>query len=311
MTMSDGLGDRAEPGRRLPYTAHGGSAWDLGIDPRTRANALEAMHGEAFANVAYRAYAAQAMREDLPRAAAAFRWAGRQEFREHFTGEARLIRFVGGDADNLRTAMAGEVEEATHLYPRFASEAREDGDLNAARLFSEIARDEAAHGRDFAQALKAVTDPSGHTAFPPGPTARPVEIPAGAPQVSSSRTLRNLRSAMHGEAFASAAYTLYAEHALAHRRPRVARLFLRTALVERAEHFAEQAVLAGLVRGTRTNLRTAIADETAEATGTYPRFAREARAAGDLAAARLFRHIGRDEARHARVFRRVPAGLRS
>ncbi|HEX6471550.1 MAG TPA: ferritin family protein [Streptosporangiaceae bacterium] len=282
-----------------------------GIDPRTRANALEAMHGEAFAGVAYQAYAAQAMREGLPRAAAAFRWAGRQELREHFTGEAGVIRFVGGDADNLRTAMAGETEEATHLYPRFAREAAEDGDLNAARLFSEIAQDEAAHGRDFAAALEAITDPSGHTGFPPGPTAQPHEIPAGGPQVSSSRTLRNLQAAMRGEAFASAAYTLYAEHALAHGRPRVARLFLRTALVERTEHFAEQAVLAGLVRDTRTDLRVAIAGETAEATEMYPRFAREAWAAGDLAAARLFRHIGREEARHAGVFSRVLGGLRT
>ncbi|HEU5156506.1 MAG TPA: ferritin family protein [Streptosporangiaceae bacterium] len=280
------------------------------VHPSTRANALEAMHGEAFANVAYGAYAAQAVRERLPRAAWVFRWAASVELREHFTEEAELIHLVRGDAANLRTAIAGETEEATHMYPRFAAEARADHDFAAARLFSEIAADEAAHARDFAKALAAITRPSQHLAVPAGPTARPRSIRPGGPLVSSDRTLRNLRTAMRGEAFASAAYVRYAGHARAEGHPRVATLFLRTALVERTEHFAEEAILAGLVGDTRANLRTAIAGETEEATRMYPRFGGEARAVGDLDAARLFTEIAHDEAGHARAFHRVLVGPR-
>lgn len=133
-------------------------------------------------------------------------------------------------------------------------------------------------------------------------------IPAGTPSVSEA-TLANLLTAMHGEAFAYAKYTLYAEHAQATHQPELAALFNRTAQVELTEHFAEEATLAGLVRDTRTNLATSISGETYEATVMYPTYAAQAAAVGDKTAARVLRHNGRDEAQHARAFTRVLVGL--
>ncbi|RFU37728.1 rubrerythrin family protein [Actinomadura logoneensis] len=258
------------------------------------------MHGEAMAHASYHFRAAQAGHQRLRRTQALFDRTARTELHDHFTKEARLVHFVHSDVANLRESIRGEIEEATHLYPRFAAEARRDHDGNAARAFGEFARDEKRHARAFLKALHALTHGRGR--IPAGPRAHPVTVVAGRPRVHSARTLRNLETAMRGEAFAHAKYTLYAEHA-GGRRPALAALFRRTAAVELTEHFAEQAKLAGAVHDTADNLRRSIAGETYEATRMYPGFARTARAEGDGRAARLFSEIARDEAAHARAFR--------
>ena len=184
-----------------------------------------------------------------------------------------------------------------------------DGCTPAANLFSEIARDEALHRRDYATALRAVTNPRSGTVIPTGERVPAVPVPAGTPKCGG-KTLANLGTAMRGEAFANAKYTLYANRARASGQPRVATLFENAAHQELNEHFAEEAALAGLVRDNAANLRTAMAGERAEATTTYPGYARQAAAVGDTAAARLFREIARDEARHARTFAQALGGLR-
>ncbi|WP_207394064.1 ferritin family protein [Actinomadura formosensis] len=269
---------------------------------KTRRNTLTAMHGEAMAHASYHFYAQQAGREGLGKVRVLFAKTAHTELHDHFTGEAGLIHFVRGDAANLRESIRGEREEATYMYPRFAREAWQDKDYNAARLFMEIARDEKRHARQFEKALYAITYHRGR--IPEGFAPEPVEVPAGKPKVRSARTLRNLETAMRGEAFANAKYTLYAEHAEA-RSPELARLFQRAAAVELTEHFAGEAVLAGLVHRTADNLRRSIAGETYEATTMYPEFARVARAEGDCKAAELFTEIAGDEAAHARAFLRA------
>jgi rubrerythrin len=83
-------------------------------------------------------------------------------------------------------------------------------------------------------------------------------------------------------------YILYAKHASAQGNPALARLFTANATAELQEHFAEQAILAGLVGTTRSNLEKAIAGERHESQTMYPTFAKRAEAAGDTAAARVF-----------------------
>ena len=83
---------------------------------------------------------------------------------------------------------------------------------------------------------------------------------------------------------------------------RLAGLWQRIADVELLEHFAEAATLAGLVGETPANLRDAITGEIDEATNLYITDARQASAAGDHAAARLFAELARDEAQHALRF---------
>ncbi|GGQ10341.1 ferritin family protein [Streptosporangium pseudovulgare] len=273
-----------------------------GVSAPTRADLMKAIQGEAFAYAKYRAYAAQAGRENLPDVQALYERVAHVELHEHLAEQAKLAGLAGDDAADLRAAISGESCEAKTTYPRFAARARVAGDRDAARLFSEIAGDEAGHRTRFAQALRALEHPSSGASIPVGPVARPVDIPEGSPQVSS-RTLEDLRAAMRGEALAHARYGLYAEHARANGRPRLAMLFEHAAQVELTEHFAEEARLAGLVRSTAANLCESAAGETAEGTDMYPGYARQAAAAGDRAAAERFSEIARDELRHAREFK--------
>ena len=81
----------------------------------------------------------------------------------------------------------------------------------------------------------------------------------------------------------------------------VAKLFSGTAQVELREHFAGEAVLAGLVGTNAANLRDAIKGETDEHTTMYPNFAKQA-TKNCTAAAELFTEIAADEGGHAAAF---------
>lgn len=118
----------------------------------------------------------------------------------------------------------------------------------------------------------------------------------------SAKTAENLSSAMHGEAFAFAKYTLYAEQAREHGNEELANLFTETAKTERLEHFAEEAKLLGLVGSDVDNLRDSIKGETWEFEHMYPDFASQAKVAGDAAAAARFKEISEDEGRHRDAF---------
>ena len=83
----------------------------------------------------------------------------------------------------------------------------------------------------------------------------------------------------------------------------IARLFSGTAKVELREHFAGEAVLAGLVGTNAANLRDAITGETYEHTTMYPGFAKQATKDRCPAAAKLFTEIAGDEGNHAAAFR--------
>ena len=78
------------------------------------------------------------------------------------------------------------------------------------------------------------------------------------------KTLDNLSTAMHGEAFAYVKYLLYAEHARKSGNKELADLFEKTANTERFEHFAEEAQLSGLVGNDADNLNDAIKGESYE-----------------------------------------------
>jgi rubrerythrin len=119
----------------------------------------------------------------------------------------------------------------------------------------------------------------------------------------SPKTMENLSTAMHGEAFAYAKYEMFAEHARKEGNTALADLFDKTAKVEHLEHFREHAELAGLVGSDQANLKDAIKGESYETETMYPNFAKEAQAAGDQAAANRFTEIGKDEAGHRDAFR--------
>lgn len=265
----------------------------------TTANALTAMHGEAFAYAKYTAFAGEAARNGSPSISALFTRTAKVELTEHFADEAVIAGLVGSDASNLADAIAGETYEATTMYPEFATQAAADGCTVAAELFTEIAADEADHAAAYTQALASLTDPN--VAVPAAPAVDPVTILASAP-ACSGQTQTNLEDAMHVEAFAQATYRLYADHAQQSDLPALAALFRGIAQVELREHLAGEAVLAGLVGTNEANLKAAIAGETYEATTMYPDFAAQARAVGDDEAAQVFWKAGRQESSHASAF---------
>jgi rubrerythrin len=268
----------------------------------TRANALSAMHGEAFAHAKYLAYAIQAQQAGRTQAAQDFTNAAQTEHMDHFAREADLIGLGSDIMANLRDAINGETNESNTMYPGFAKQATADNDPAAASAFSEIGGDEATHAKDFQTALNAVSNPGSGASIPAGTTPAPVAIKAGPPQ-SAGTTLANLRTAMHGEAFAYAKYMRYADQARRDGNPAVAQLFTNTANVELNEHFAMLATLAGLVAtDTNANLQDAINGEQHEADIMYPDYARQADQAGNPQAANLFQEIAGDEKTHQQTF---------
>jgi rubrerythrin len=123
------------------------------------------------------------------------------------------------------------------------------------------------------------------------------------------KTLNNLSTAMHGEAFAYLKYLLYAEHARKSDNKELADLFEKTANTERLEHFAEEAQLAGLVGSDADNLRDAITGESYEIDTMHLEFAQKAKLAGDTSAADRFEEIRHEEMGHRDAFKIALAKL--
>jgi rubrerythrin len=56
--------------------------------------------------------------------------------------------------ENLQAAIDGEVDEHRRLYPGFASQARQAGDIDAAERFQELGADEHRHADALRQELE-------------------------------------------------------------------------------------------------------------------------------------------------------------
>ena len=116
-----------------------------------------------------------------------------------------------------------------------------------------------------------------------------------------AQTYDNVLTAMRGEAVAHARYLLFAAAARRRGEPRLASMFEGIAAVELQEHFSELGELAGLVGTESDNIRTAILDENREVEVTYPLFAEQARAAGEVTVAERFEEMAEDELEHAKT----------
>jgi rubrerythrin len=277
-----------------------------GIAASTKANLLDAMHGEAKARASYLAYAAQARREGRRTVAKLFTATAGVELNDHFALEAGYVGLVGSNEANLKDAIAGEDYETTTMYPGFEADAKAQGDTTAAALFHEIAADEATHRDLFKQALGAL-DGKGKAPAPPAVDA--VGVHAG-PARSNGKTLANLKAAMGGESFASAKYLAYAKHAQTTGHPELAKLFIALSNVELKEHFNAEAGFAGLVGSSRANLATAATGENYEARTMYPGFAAKAKVLGDGDVASTLTEIAGDEATHRDAFRKARRSIR-
>ena len=115
------------------------------MQSRTRFNVEAALAGEAMAALRYQLFADVARAEGHEMIAELFAVAALRERREHFRELATLAGLVGSTRQNLRAAIAGEVTEHRSLYPRFASQAQQDGEAEVAERFRALGEEEHAH----------------------------------------------------------------------------------------------------------------------------------------------------------------------
>lgn len=118
---------------------------------KTKENLKAAFEGESQARNKYTYFAKVAKKEGYHYIAKLFEETADNESR-HAKDEFVMLGGLGDTAANLKEAMDGEHYETVTMYPDFAKDAEEEGDMKAAALFKMIARVEE-HHRDRYQKL--------------------------------------------------------------------------------------------------------------------------------------------------------------
>ena len=128
---------------------------------KTIENLKAAFAGESQANRRYLYFAQKADVEGYNDVAAVFRSTaegetghahGHLEFMEG-VGDPATGLPIGGTADNLKAAIAGETHEYTDMYPGMAKAARGEGFEEIADWFETLAKAERSHANRFQKAL--------------------------------------------------------------------------------------------------------------------------------------------------------------
>ena len=94
-----------------------------------------AFAGESQANRKYLAFAAKADQEGYPQVARLFRAAAESET-IHAHNYLRALKGIGGTAQNLQAAIAGETHEFKEMYPEMIEAAQAEKNKEAERTFS-------------------------------------------------------------------------------------------------------------------------------------------------------------------------------
>jgi rubrerythrin len=126
---------------------------------RTEANLLAAFAGESQARNKYTYFAGKAKKEGYEKIAEIFLETAENE-KEHAKIWFKLLHEgeVPGTAQNLKDAAAGEHEEWTDMYARFAEIAKAEGFDKIAFLFAEVGKIEKAHEERYLALLKQVEE---------------------------------------------------------------------------------------------------------------------------------------------------------
>ncbi len=111
---------------------------------KTEQNLKAAFAGESQARNKYDYYAKVARKEGYHYVAKFFEETALNE-KQHAKDEFKLLKGIGDTRANLQAAIEGEHYETIEMYPTFAREAEEEGQSDAARLFTQIAKVEAQH----------------------------------------------------------------------------------------------------------------------------------------------------------------------
>lgn len=124
---------------------------------KTEKNLLTAFAGESQARNKYTYFAKIARKEGYEQIAAIFEETAGNE-KEHAKLEFKYLEGIGNTIDNLKAAISGECYEWTDMYPSFAETAREEGFLDIAKTFEEIAKAEKAHETRYQKLLRNVEE---------------------------------------------------------------------------------------------------------------------------------------------------------
>ena len=124
---------------------------------KTTENLKAAFAGESQARNMYTFFAKVARKEGYHYIAKIFEETAENEER-HAKDHFKLLNGLGDTAANLQEAINGENYETTDMYPTFAKEAEEEGNLEAAILFKQIAKVEAHHRDRYQRCLDMLKD---------------------------------------------------------------------------------------------------------------------------------------------------------
>lgn len=119
---------------------------------KTAANLAYAFSGESQARNKYDYFASQAKKEGYEQIAALFQETASNE-KEHAKLWFKHLGGIGNTAANLLAAAAGEHEEWTEMYRKFAEEAREEGFEAIAKQFEGVAAIEKHHEERYRKLL--------------------------------------------------------------------------------------------------------------------------------------------------------------
>lgn len=122
---------------------------------KTTENLKAAFAGESQARNKYTYFAKVARKEGYHYIARIFEETADNEY-QHAKDELKMLGGIGDTITNLKEAAAGEDFETTEMYPTFAKEAEEEGNMDAANLFRAIARVEAHHRNRYNKLLAMV-----------------------------------------------------------------------------------------------------------------------------------------------------------
>jgi len=111
---------------------------------KTLENLMAAFAGESQARNKYTYYASKAKKDGYVQIQKIFEETAGNE-KEHAELWFKLLNGIGGTADNLKAAAAGENYEWTEMYKGFAEDAKAEGFTDIAALFSMVAEIEKTH----------------------------------------------------------------------------------------------------------------------------------------------------------------------
>jgi len=132
----------------------------------------------------------------------------------------------------------------------------------------------------------------------------------GPGDLTGTRTLENLQTALAGESQANRMYTLFARIAELEAAHEARAVFERAAAEETAHAHGQLGYMSGF-GSTIENLKKAISGEDYEYTDMYPQFADVAEEEGFPEIAYYFRAVGRFEKEHRDEYRKALEGLES